>query len=853
MDLLKECTDESFCPPQRLGPFVCVPVIESSSIPKARLMATKECFKCVEESGLSGIGKKGTLAVANGLSVDKIMENRSAYLDLMELLLSKMNGDMQRLARICGASLSSKARDLVEERAKKGEKTSNFADVSSPSMSNNRMTSPFKNKATPGKSPAKSLNTSFGAFGDELPALGLRGTPSRIPRTQQAKSSPIISAPKHWTSAVINAESASNILSNLLDAEEILEESGVKASNTDFESKRTSTMKSQSEPFVPSGLSATGSDNIRNSSDIGAAASLRARLLKIREKNKGAPVDESATSKGELPMAKNLLRETQNKPATFETFSKESISNHSQETRDVENGVPSFQQAFGSSDENFALTQKCEEKLNTSLDTLNYLLSTPIPVQEDDIHIFAAIDVLKTIHAAVSGQANLAVDLTPEEVTGLRLEIQNRTNEVVAALTRLIDFGFNCHEPHCSAGMSVPLLSVNLASLMAIFRSDDLATQVIADDLTILIREAGKALLDRRLASSSSAPEKLDDATSTQMVRAINKLAVQAATGAKRDSSIQALIALQQQLSMSVDTQEESVFNSRLSRVVTKLFTRVIKAEEGEEQPYGSDDFDTESILCCLEDALEACEKAKEQNTPEEAIFATHNLVKMLTTSILKARGESFSLREEMDELGIDSSDSELGKLLISCAIELGLWSGSPPRGGVSSRDVSALVSAVGSAAHGADQEKAIAALKRFTERFGNEDLNDHLTQVSATFRAFILEQLSEKSTAADVPVTTASNAMQERIKNLRSKLKSTEAAAETANPLSPPRRNEAPNSATESSPSVPVKAFRARLAAAQEKRATAAASESSDSAVSRAAALRARLQKVKEQSMDEL
>lgn len=84
----------------------------------------------------------------------------------------------------------------------------------------------------------------------------------------------------------------------------------------------------------------------------------------------------------------------------------------------------------------------------------------------------------------------------------------------------------------CSAGMSVPLLSVNLASLMAIFRSEDLATQVVVDDLTILIREAGKALLDRRLASSSSSTDesKLDDATSTQMVRAINKVSFQIST-----------------------------------------------------------------------------------------------------------------------------------------------------------------------------------------------------------------------------------------------------------------------------------------------------------------------------------
>ena len=338
------------------------------------------------------------------------------------------------------------------------------------------------------------------------------------------------------------------------------------------------------------------------------------------------------------------------------------------------------------------------------------------------------------------------------------------------------------------------------------------------------------------------------------------QLAVQAATGAKRDSSFQALIALQQQLSMSADTPDETVFNSRLSRVVTKLFSRVIKAEEGGIQPFSSNDFDTESIICCLEDSLVACEKAEEENRPEETVAATRNLAKLLTTAMLKSRGECFSLRTEMDELGIDSGDSELGRLLISCAIELGLWSGSPPRGGISSRDVSALVSAVGSAAQGPDQDKAIAALKRYTEIYGDDDLNDHLTQVSATFRAFILEQLSDND-HADVPVATASNSMQERIKNLRSKLNSTETVVQSAvdppSPVSPPRLNQTPVPAvvqpTTSEPSVssvPVQAFRARLAAAQEKRATAGNLQSSDTSGSRAAALRARLQKVKEQSM---
>jgi hypothetical protein len=76
----------------------------------------------------------------------------------------------------------------------------------------------------------------------------------------------------------------------------------------------------------------------------------------------------------------------------------------------------------------------------------------------------------------------------------------------------------------CSAGVLVPLLSVNPASLMAILQSNDLSKAVQVEDWTILIKEAGKALLDPRLASLS-AGALLDKATnSMQMVRAINKV-----------------------------------------------------------------------------------------------------------------------------------------------------------------------------------------------------------------------------------------------------------------------------------------------------------------------------------------
>lgn len=71
-----------------------------------------------------------------------------------------------------------------------------------------------------------------------------------------------------------------------------------------------------------------------------------------------------------------------------------------------------------------------------------------------------------------------------------------------------------------NAKMSIPLLSVCLATLMALFRDNELSHKVSQDSLMLLIRQAGTALLDSRLGTSSD----LDEATASQMVRALNKV-----------------------------------------------------------------------------------------------------------------------------------------------------------------------------------------------------------------------------------------------------------------------------------------------------------------------------------------
>ena len=73
-----------------------------------------------------------------------------------------------------------------------------------------------------------------------------------------------------------------------------------------------------------------------------------------------------------------------------------------------------------------------------------------------------------------------------------------------------------------NAGILLPLLSLCLATLMALFRDAEFAAFVSTEELTLLLRETGLALLDSRLSSS----DQLKEETGSQMVRAINKVSV---------------------------------------------------------------------------------------------------------------------------------------------------------------------------------------------------------------------------------------------------------------------------------------------------------------------------------------
>jgi hypothetical protein len=442
-------------------------------------MACKQCYECVEKIGLSGIGKKGVLVAAKALSEEKLQENRTALLDLVELLLAKMNGDMQRFTRICGSSLSEKARSLLEERVKKGGKdgasqSSRSGIPAGPSASESgRRTSRLSNqtKATPSKQtylgarstpkppPATSNSdnesVSSAAFRDELPALdlraGLRDTPSGhsgIPR-------PSVSGPIRPTSQLHTDPIPSKLLS---PTEADLEESAGLALEDSYSHGAEETTErlsakanlfATSSAFQPSAPTTTEGSGPSASDSLGAAASLRARLLKLRDRNKNTgadiPYEESKGVQASKPQfvdekeraGQADFRQPQSQPAAVDRPTAEESQPQSTASTGEEDMQPqTLPQGLHPVIPATLSSTPLDDLLDKYLDSVRFLLAKSPPLEEEDADIIGNTDVLKTIHAAVSQQPHLAVDLNTEGVNRLREEIKIKTNVVVATLTR---------------------------------------------------------------------------------------------------------------------------------------------------------------------------------------------------------------------------------------------------------------------------------------------------------------------------------------------------------------------------------------------------------------------------------
>ena len=288
---------------------------------------------------------------AKSLSEEKVAENRMAALALMETILSRMNGDLQRLTRICGANLSDKALKLLQERWAKRE-----SKAAHPPSTQRRTKPPTNTPPRDSHAPTPSNREMPGtpsSLYDELPALSLR--------QGSAQETAGMTTPRSGVA--------------------------IEASDVFSFPRKDRAMVGESESPKTTEQKANHVSDTEDADGAGAAASLRARLLRIREKSTTA--EDNGVEPGEVP---DSIDETQR-----ELFS--------------------------------------SEQLQDEMDVIRSLLAKPGPVAEDDPLLVDGIDVLKKFHAALSRQ-NTSSGFPEEFLAQLRECIASNMDSVVEQLTQ---------------------------------------------------------------------------------------------------------------------------------------------------------------------------------------------------------------------------------------------------------------------------------------------------------------------------------------------------------------------------------------------------------------------------------
>jgi len=388
----------------------------------------------------------GVLVAAKALSEETLSENRSACLDLMELILGRMNGDIQRLARICGPSLSDKARRLVEERWQRRSKSGGGVPPRPIENASRRSNIPTPKKGSPPEKPQKRASppkplglaprhlegSSSTILRDELPALNLRTRgPSPAKDFGSSTNELLTSSSKNFL-AGFNASTDS--LGFSFSSTMLLDDNSTRGKL----SLPSSTLTPQKEETEEASALTAGQSARRES--YGAAASLRARLLKIREKSKNPDSSFSALSPG--PDSKVLASTTRPSPVTpiaTQITASSAIVPIAEppiaESAGESNAVLIVSDAVLIADAN---DNGSSTAFETGMKCIEHLLSKPIPLDEADQNMDEAIETMKLFHSAFSKQQ------TGADLTKLRLSIadnENAADEMIEKFSRYVLMG----------------------------------------------------------------------------------------------------------------------------------------------------------------------------------------------------------------------------------------------------------------------------------------------------------------------------------------------------------------------------------------------------------------------------
>ena len=297
---------------------------------------------------------------------------------------------------------------------------------------------------------------------------------------------------------------------------------------------------------------------------------------------------------------------------------------------------------------------------------------------------------------------------------------------------RILSFAFRCLPLDKNKGICTNLVMVTLAVLLSIFRDPVLANKIDYSSLSLLIGASSKLLLDSRLTVSSGSTESLDASIATQLVRAVNKLVIQSAICSPRHISFKSLISLQLEYCANMTPESK-----RLSKVMTKLFGKVLKIEESR----GTDSFlsiDLESTICTFDDCLISCGILNQDGVP--AI----NMVDTFIIVILHSRGSNM-IKKVMTDAGIDLETSQLG-LRLKHVVEKEKIENSSTSSSIEDKRLTHLTNLVSNISLADSEEErvdSIHKLYRWSLSNTDVDLNLHLSQLSKHFRTYIFETLA--------------------------------------------------------------------------------------------------------------
>jgi len=661
LDLLASLASDDIYPLVKYGSITCISVIESSTSPKTRVLAAHQCHSCVEKCGLIGIGKKGVQLVAKSLSNEKHTENRTAYLDLIEMIIQKMNGDINKYIKICGSStLSRRARELVEERWMRHK---NAAASSTTKMR------PSTAQPRPTKSPTQGMLTLY----------------------KSISTSAIVSASEllHALPS-LNLETATNGRSND-DAVLTSPSSNDRGGPSTFSSKTPEYSSSENKTKAYSSHSGTG-----------VSAPLRERMRKISEQ------------------------------------------------------------------------RQAEKMFNAIMCDVDDLLSQPTPLGDKENISLIAVTGLSRIHASLTAHGTIQTETGQVVLDELRIIVKANLPYCVARLTSVLGFGFRCGTALKPDGLSTPLFSVSIAGLMAIFLDPALSVLIPEEVLILVIRRAASGLLDRRLAGNlKGSNHGLNASTVVKIAKAINKLAIQATLGVTRHVSLQSLLSLQLQICSAcvkegVAITDVSNIHNRTSRIITKLFSRVIQIEESEALPFAGTNMDLLSLFGSLEGFLLKARSVKglsvsfpqstSRGVVDHSFVCDDRMVPLLTMGrdfmlhLLKAKDSQDKLESVKDVivcLGL-SEVSLIRRLFCNCCDELGLGDilGNSQSTGYDEDKLSELILAVGNFAVGNAEEEedrmyAFDDLREFVCKHEQIDIEDELSSLSVSFRKYVLDELT--------------------------------------------------------------------------------------------------------------